>query len=189
MKTKRGARKVAGTLTGKDASEASGVRTLAAGAVDAAIAAGVVRAVGSRSASLARGVAISAEIVREQVRSPGQRLLGLRTVDRRTGARVAPWRSLLIAGAGVGGQALVGRLAPKSDPVLEGGDYLREADELHRLHADDEQARRQALASFHQQHQVPVARVVLPMVAVGLLNIGLRRRLAPTRQVRAGEDR
>src|SRR4051812_15506854 len=52
------------------------------------------------------------EPIREQLGSPGQRLLGVRTVDRRTGRRVELWRTLVLLGAGGGGQLLVRRLTP-----------------------------------------------------------------------------
>src|SRR5947209_5450234 len=49
----------------------------------------------------ARLMAVPVEVLREQLRSPGQRLLGTRTVDRRTGTRVALWRTLALGGSRV----------------------------------------------------------------------------------------
>ncbi len=55
---------------------------------------------------------IPADAVREQIPSPGQLLLGIRTVDRRTGRRVALWRTLLLLGTAAGGQQIARRLSP-----------------------------------------------------------------------------
>ena len=56
------------------------------------------------------------EVLREQLRTPGQLLLGTRTVDRRTGARVALWRTLVLPASQLRGQGADGRLVVR-EPV------------------------------------------------------------------------
>ena len=50
--------------------------------------------------------------MRTQIASPGERLSGVRTVDRRTGRRVALWRTLLLVTVRAAGAELVRRSRP-----------------------------------------------------------------------------
>jgi uncharacterized RDD family membrane protein YckC len=108
------------TMSQEEVTPAPGWRRTLAGLIDVAIAGSVAwrlrPRVGSatvsrqnRSAALFGPVA---ELVREQLGTPGQRLLGVRTVDRRTGRRVELWRTLVLFGARIGGQLLARRLTP-----------------------------------------------------------------------------
>ena len=87
-------------------------RRMLAGGVDAAIVGGAVwfsrrQSPGAheRASRWAPLFGPTSELVREQIGSPGQRLLGLRTVDRRTGRRLELWRTLVLVGVSVGGPA------------------------------------------------------------------------------------
>lgn len=59
-------------------------------------------------------IGVASVVLREQLRTPGQVLLGIRTVDRRTGERVALWRTLAVAATNFAGRRLAGRLAASS---------------------------------------------------------------------------
>ena len=92
-------------------------RILLAGRVDVAIAGALGRAIQARVGRRAlRPVATlrspMEELVREQIGSPGQLLLGVRTVDRRTGSRLALRRSLVVFASASGRSLLRGRLLP-----------------------------------------------------------------------------
>jgi hypothetical protein len=96
------------------------------------------------------------ELIREQLGSPGQRMLQVRTVDRRTGRRVALWRSLVLVGARMGGHLLARRAAANLGPPPVA--------------------------------RVNVWRTLATPVAMAIVTSGLRRRLAPTREILVRED-
>jgi hypothetical protein len=161
--------------------KAPGWRRVAGGLVDAAILWPLAR--GNRLARLP--VAVLAEILREQVGSPGQLLLGIRTLDRRSGERVALWRSVVLGGVAWGGQLLAHRLAPpppgpEQKRALER--YWSELRETGARHAEDADASGEARRPLVHPPPVTVniGRVVAPTVAVGLVTNRLRRLLAPT---------
>lgn len=136
---------------------------------------------------------LPAEAVREQLRTPGQRLLGIATVDTRTGRRVALWRTLVLLAVGAAGQALSARLRGREDPDAERRREAvrRDLDEIARGHADDRAARQAAMQRSLGEHEPPsiypgLLRAIAPAFVVSTLNRRLRRRLAPTRQVRVG---
>ncbi len=169
-------------------------RSRAAGLFDAAVLGGVAWASRGRLQS-ARGRATlsllmsGAESAREQLGSPGQRLLGVRTVDRRTGARVALWRTALLLGAGAAGQMLTRRLQPAPGFERDREDFLTEINDIHRRHPHDSPERDAERQALYRRHQVPVEprqllRAVGAGVAVSALNRRLRRRLAPTVEIR-----
>ncbi len=132
---------------------------------------------------------LPADALREQLRTPGQRLLGIATVDARTGSRVALWRTLLLVCVGVAGQALGDRLRQPEDPEA---DRARQAlaEELEQIDlADDPDARRAAMRRAMESHAPPsvypaVTRIMGTGLATAFINRRLRKRLAPTRQVR-----
>ncbi|HTC73686.1 MAG TPA: hypothetical protein VK655_12425 [Solirubrobacteraceae bacterium] len=186
-------------MTSTEITHAPRARRMLAGAIDAALVGGGTwlwrRRRGGESARAARWMGLlepAAESLRQQLRSPGQLLLGLRTVDRRTGRRLELWRTLVLLGFGVGRGVLVRRLAP---PVLtpeqerDRSGFLDELNAIQARHPDDAGAReseRQRL--FERQHnQLPdiIRRTAVPALALGLLNSRLRRRLAPTTEVLA----
>jgi hypothetical protein len=131
-----------------------------------------------------------AEALREQLGSPGQRLLGIRTVDRRTGARVELWRSLLIVASGWASRLVVSRFAPPgptADQQRAVEAYWRELHEIGTRHADDPDAAAAERRALVDRRPPPLGgklwRAVGPTFATGLLMIRLRRRLAPTIEV------
>jgi hypothetical protein len=178
------------------------VRRMLAGVLDAAIVAGGTwlwrhRRGGGENARATRWTGLLEPAVgsfRQQLRSPGQLLLGLRTVDRRTGRRLQLWRTLVLIGADVTRVEIVRRLAPPRLTPEQERDrrgFLDELNAIQARHPDDEAAReseRQRL--FERQHnQLPdiLRRTAVPALALGLLNKRLRRHLAPTTEVLAEE--
>lgn len=177
------------------------VRRILAAAIDTAIGGGLVWLLRGRASprwkagpqpagnGWIRMLGPAGELAREQLGSPGQRLLGLRTVDRRTGGRVALWRTLLLLAVGVAGQAIIRRSAPCPDPELEldRARFGRDLRAVHERHGDDPAARDAEMRRLFEQYPEPInvnlARSVGPTLAVGLLSSLLRRRLAPTSEV------
>lgn len=176
---------------GPNVQEAPGWRKLCAGLIDAAISMGVTRAI-RRGSTLASGryaylAGLAAELARKQLRSPGQRLMGLRTVDRRTGARMAWWRVLAVAGFAVAGRESVRRLSPPPNESPERPPVVpREAEAIRARHAADPQARQEAMDAYFREHgnRFNPVRSLGPLIVLGLLGGLLRRRLAPTAEVR-----
>lgn len=172
-------------------------RSMLAGLVDAALLAGVAWAFRGRvrgpAASRALAVLGSAgEFAREQVASPGQRLLGVRTVDRRTGRRTELWRSGLLLGAGIAGRGLTARLRlePAAEAEQARESFLPELRAIQERHAVDSPELAAERHALYERHRVSVygpdlMRAMGVSVAVALLNRRLRRRLAPTVEVRA----
>jgi hypothetical protein len=173
-------------------------RGMLAGLADLAIAAGVGslwrRGMGSPAAVRpARWMALvrpAAELLREQLGSPGQRLLGIRTVDRRTGRRVELWRTLVLLGAGAGGQLIVRRLAPPGqtpEQEREREHFLEELKAVHERHAAGSPERDTELEALLERHPGAVTvnmwRSMAPTLAVGLVNWRLRARVAPTSEI------
>jgi hypothetical protein len=115
-----------------------------------------------------RFVVISPDAIRAQ-------LLGLRTVDARSGHRVALWRTLVLVGVASAGRAIeqAAQLAPD---VEEFGARVREAGASHP--AD-------TLAESPAPYHFNVPRAIGASLAVALVDSRLRRRLAPTREVLA----
>ncbi len=137
---------------------------------------------------LARVLAAPGDILREQLRSPGQRLLGTRTVDRRTGRRVALWRTLVLMGAGTAAQEAARRLAPVETPdgEREREAFREEMQAIMRRHpqaSPQRDAERDALMARHPGPDF--ARTLAPVLLTGLLTTRLRRRLAPTVEILA----
>jgi hypothetical protein len=179
-------------------------RRMLAGALDAAIVGGVTwmwRRRGLSADARQRGwpplLGASAELIREQLPTPGQRLLGLRTVDRRTGRRPELWRTLALLGVSLGGRLLTRRLVPAPltpERQRERDGFLEELNAINQRHAEDPAAREaERRALFERSHSrvgPTFARVAGPTLAIGLLNGRLRRRLSPTIQVlaRRSED-
>ncbi len=141
---------------------------------------------------VARLMAMPVEVLREQLRSPGQRLLGTRTVDRRTGRRLALWRTLALIGARAAGAELTRRLEPVRTPDLEREREAARAaiSDVMRRHPQATPERAAELQAAHARHSASMPslpRTIAPSLAVGVIAIRLRRRLAPTVEVLAGE--
>jgi hypothetical protein len=173
--------------------EAPRWRQALSGVADAAIAAGVgwgVRRAGrvpvGTSARWLRLLGPSSELVREQLGSPGQRLLGLRTVDRRTGRRVEPWRSGVLFAIGVAGQMILVRLRPPADtPEQERererfGQELRALLERHPQGSPEFAAEREALFERCGSGLPNHLSAMPAAIALGIAVRRLRRHLAPT---------
>ncbi|MCW3019659.1 MAG: hypothetical protein JWN10_1967 [Solirubrobacterales bacterium] len=170
-------------------------RTLA-GASDAAIV-GAFAWVWSRRADRTdagpvRWGSLLADLSREQLRTPGERMLGLRTVDPRTGRRPELWRTLVVRGVGVGGRLLVRRMAPgptTSERQGERDAFLDELNAIQQRHCDAPAAREAERRALFERNHSPrattLARALGPTLALGLLNSRLRRHFAPTIQVPA----
>jgi hypothetical protein len=122
----------------------------------------------------------------EQVGSPGSRIVGLRTVDSRTGRRVAFWRSLVVVLAEAATRELSRRAFGVRPPISEAqrAEWARQMQALEDAHPEDGDARREAIARLYEERQVHVRftgrRMLAGIVAPALINHWLRRRLAPT---------
>jgi hypothetical protein len=133
-------------------------------------------------------------IVDEQLGTPGAWVAGIRTVDQRTGKRVALWRTVLIVSARMGMRAAAQRLTKPSPPISEAEQEqrARELQAIRERFADDEDARNAALMDHYREHQLPVqanfARPLAITLGSAVVNNRLRRHLAPTKLVgrRAG---
>jgi hypothetical protein len=127
-----------------------------------------------------------AAVLGEQVGTPGAWILGVRTVDRRTGRRLALWRTLTVALVQVATRLLSQRLTPR--PVVPSEDEhrrrLREVETIKERYAEDEDARNAELMRHYAEHRVNVTVSFWPPLIAGLgstlVNRTVRRRLAPT---------
>ena len=142
----------------------------------------------------ARLIAAPGDPLREQLRSPGQLLLGTYTVDRRTGGRVALWRTLAVIAAGAAGREITRRLEPASGDkdARERDAFVTEMQAIMARHPQASPERAAELRALDQrQHGVvpSMLRAIAPSLAVGLLTTRLRRRLAPTVEVLARRRR
>ena len=125
-------------------------------------------------------------VAAQQVGSPGAWIMGLRTVDRRTGRRPALWRTLVIVLAAAAMEALARRIVPR--PAVPSGEERKrqwaEVEAIRQRHLDDPDAANEDLMRHYSEHRVDVRVNVAPLLAAGLgralINSRLRRRLAPT---------
>jgi hypothetical protein len=122
-------------------------------------------------------------VLGQQLGTPGGWIVGLRSVDRRTGRRVALWRSLAVALLGPVTHAVRRRLvpAPPTIPESEREEFGRELRAIEEQYPGDGRRLAEASSRFYEQHRVEVNRWrwLLAMVP-GLISVPLRRRLAPT---------
>jgi hypothetical protein len=131
-------------------------------------------------------------VLGEQVGTPGGWIAGVRTVDRRTGRRLALWRTLAVALAQVATRVLSRRLTPR--PALASEDErrrrARDVQAIKERYADDEDARNAELMRHYAEHRVNVTASFWPPLIAGLgstlVNRTVRRRLAPTLVVSRG---
>jgi len=133
-------------------------------------------------------LAPATELVREQLRSPGQRLLALRTVDRRSGRRVRGRASLALFALASGGVFARRRFTPVDTPAhaRERERVRAEADAIYRRHPDDVDARQRELSALFEGSDTPNVMVaVLPSLVAGVAGALLRRRIAPTVEISA----
>jgi hypothetical protein len=123
-------------------------------------------------------------LVQEQLGAPGQRMLGIRTVDRRTGARVPAWKSLVLAASSFGAGVFVkrgARAAMSPERVLERQRFMREWKAIAERHANDPDAREAARDELAKQYRGDGC--AWRFAALALVGNLLRRRLAPTTEV------
>jgi hypothetical protein len=168
-------------------------RRMVAGLLDAALLGGGHWLLGRRAPHRAAGLTALLRLVdqplRQQLGSPGQRLLGLRTVDRRTGRRLDLWRSLVLLAAGSGGQAIARRFGPRrtAEQKHKQERFVAEVREIHQRHPEGSPGREAEMEALFEHPPTPMTAnawtSVAPMLGVGLLNAVLRRRLAPTTEV------
>ncbi len=123
-------------------------------------------------------------VLEQQLGTPGQWIAGVRTVDRRTGRRVAPWRSLVLAAFSLARGELTRRLwsAARPSPV-DAQERAREVRVIVDAHRDDEEATHAALFDYHRDDRIPDpngAHLFLVPLALGVLESQLGKRLAPT---------
>jgi hypothetical protein len=172
---------------------------MVAGLLDAALLGAVPWLVGRRAPERAAGLMTLLGFVdrplREQLTSPGLRLLGLRTVDRRTGRRVDLWRSLVLLAASLAGQAIARRFRPRRTPEQkrEHERFIAQIREIHQRHPEGSPGRDAEMESLFEHPPAPLTpnarSSVAPMLGVGLLDVTLRRRVAPTTEILAGVER
>ncbi len=123
----------------------------------------------------------------EQVGSPGAWIVGLRTVDSRTGRRVALWRTLALTLA----RAAIGELQRRAvgvrSPAVEAehATLARELQAIKDAHPDDPGARADAIKRLYSERggidvRFNPLRVLGGVTAATFANRWLRRRLAPT---------
>jgi hypothetical protein len=178
--------------------EAPRWRQALSGATDAAIAAGVGwgvrrarRVPVGTSARWLRPLGPSSELAREQLGSPGQRLLGLRTVDRRTGRRVEPWRSCVLFAIAVAGEMILVRLRPPADTPEQKRERERFGHEMRALLERHPQGSPELAAeqdALFERYGSGLPNHLSAMPAAIALTIAvrrLRRHLAPTTEILA----
>jgi hypothetical protein len=131
-------------------------------------------------------LAPASALVGEQVGTPGSWIMGVRTVDKRTGSRLALWRTLTVALVHVVTRLLGRRLAPRPEIPTEAERRQRwsEIQAIKERYADDEDALSAELMRHQAERRGDVTVNIWPPVVAGLgstlVNRAVRRRLAPT---------
>lgn len=147
--------------------------------------------------AVSRSLTTAREVVGEQLRTPGQLLFGTRTVDRRTGARVELWRTIVLAAAGMAGGELTRRLVVKPTPERDRDReaFFTDMQEIMRRYpqaSPERDVARQELLARNPPMVIgsgtSLLRVAAPSLLVGVFSKRLRRRLAPTVEVLARRD-
>jgi hypothetical protein len=169
------------------------VRQMLAGALDMAVAGGTAWLRRRRSGAAPAGepaiwmrlLGPLSELVRVQIGSPGERLLSLRRVHKRTGRRVQLWRTLLVVATQAAGAELGRRLRrPDPERERERAAFNLELRAIDDRHGNDPGAHQAEIARLFERAPKPATadlmRSVGSVVAVGLLVTLVRRRLAPT---------
>jgi hypothetical protein len=126
----------------------------------------------------------------ERFGSPGQRIVGLRTVDSRSGEPVALKVSLALAGLKLGSGLVNKRLARAAAPArtarVSPSEFGEEVQALRARFGEDADGLNAALMAHYQKHRAepPAAVNFLRPIAVGfalsVVQRRLRRSLAPT---------
>ncbi len=178
-----------------DSAKAPAWRRTGANLVDMAVFGGLFwlarsRGIAREGTPVARLMSVPVEVLREQLRSPGQRLLGTITVDRRTGRRLALWRTALLIATRAGATELTRRLEPVRTPDLDrereaAGAEISDIMRRHPQATPEREAELQAAYARHRLTAPSLPRTIAPSLVAGVLNSRLRRRLAPTVEVLA----
>ena len=178
-----------------DSAKAPAWRRTGANLVDMAVFGGLFwlarsRGIAREGTPVARLMSVPVEVLREQLRSPGQRLLGTITVDRRTGRRLALWRTALLIATRAGATELTRRLEPARTPDLDrereaAGAEISDIMRRHPQATPEREAELQAAYARHRLTTPSLPRMIAPSLVAGVLNSRLRRRLAPTVEVLA----
>jgi|GEM_PF-1624388 hypothetical protein len=127
-----------------------------------------------------------AAVLGEQVGTPGGWIMGVRTVDRRTGRRLELWRTLTVALVGLATRLLTRRLTPRPSlpSEAEQRERTREVQAIKERYADDEDALHAEMMRHYTENRVNVTANFWPPLVAGLasalVNRTVRRRLAPT---------
>jgi hypothetical protein len=123
-------------------------------------------------------------VLGEQLGTPGGWIVGLRTVDRRTGRRVALWRTLTVALLKAATEAARRHLMPARPEISESEqeDFKRELRAISERYGDDGMRLQEATKRFYEQRRFEPnhSRWLAAAVVPALINSRLRRRLAPT---------
>jgi hypothetical protein len=135
-----------------------------------------------------RPLGLAVSVIEEQLGTPGGWIVGLRTVDLRTGRRLALWRTLAVAITRLVTEAASRRLvpAPPSIPVSEREEFGRELRAIEEAYPGDGGRLAEASSRFDERHRVEMkqsrwlSRWLLAVVVPALINRRLRRHVAPT---------
>jgi len=130
----------------------------------------------------------------ERFGTPGERMLGVRTVDRRTGDPVALSRTLMLTALAVAARGLRAALAPSSGTDAQRVAHERFAEEAEavRLRHSDPDARSAAMLELWRERQpspiqVDLLRPMLLGVVVSLLTRRVQNKIARTVVVMRGD--
>jgi hypothetical protein len=192
------------TTTNAEMVRAPRSRRVLAGIVDAAVTGGaawlwrrhVWRRAGWAAAVAPRGrwaplARPAGGLLRDQLGTPGQHLLGLRTVDRRTGRRVQLWRSVVLLAVSAGGQAGLARLRPPPDTPEQERERERFVEEMQGLAERHPRGSPEFVDARNELFELDSSRLpnhlsALPAaIVLGIAVRRLRRHLAPTIEILA----
>lgn len=131
-----------------------------------------------------------ARLLGERFGSPGQRIVGLRTVDSRTEAPVALPLSAALAAGGIAANVLSThfiRSPLSAEAQAQKTEFENEVEALRASYGDDHDGFRRAVVALYGENHVaaslPLARFALSLtlgVVLGVAQRRLRRALAPT---------
>ena len=130
----------------------------------------------------------------ERFGTPGERMLGVRTVDRRTGHPVALPRTLMLTALAVGARGLRAAVAPSpltEAQRLEHERFDEEAEAVRQRHADPDARNAAMLELWRERHpgpiQIDLVRPVLLGMVVSLVTRRVQNKISRTVVVMRGE--
>jgi hypothetical protein len=105
----------------------------------------------------------AAEVIATLGRSPGQRVVGIRVADAKTGAAVTLRQAIILALTPPCKQWLIGWLTRRlKAPERRVVDHAPAIEELKRIHAGDREATQEALVAYFREQRAHPLREVLP---------------------------